>query len=326
MAWTGDRWLRARPQMASVVWKTALVGGALTASLQVGGAVEPLLGYLHMAPETVVETPVQAMSEAASPSQRVAAIEPAQIVREGTRDHEIVGTPHTNNNVYAASVTAAPVAGVHEMSAPDAGSEAVVSAATPYNWRHLAMGIWALGGLLGLIRIARSWRGLSHQLRGRRTILGSQVRRTFDELCLAAGCPGAVRLTSTHRIDVPLAMGVARPEVCVPRRALGGALDADAQESLLAHELAHVVHRDPLWRLLGAAFEGLLFFQPLNRVANRKLGTYAEYLADEWAVSHTRQPLVLARCLTEVAGWVIAPASRRPVPAMASGKPSVLSQ
>ena len=78
----------------------------------------------------------------------------------------------------------------------------------------------------------------------------------------------------------------------------------------LAHEIAHVIRRDPAWRILVGTIERTFFFQPLNRVARAKLCDSAEFLCDQWAVQQTRSPLALARCLSIVASWA-SPASDR---------------
>jgi hypothetical protein len=73
---------------------------------------------------------------------------------------------------------------------------------------------------------------------------------------------------------------------------------------MLAHELAHVVRHDATWLIVAAVVEAVFFFQPLNRIARRKMQETAEYLADEWAVRHTGSRVHLAKCLAEVAGWL----------------------
>jgi hypothetical protein len=50
--------------------------------------------------------------------------------------------------------------------------------------------------------------------------------------------------------------------------------------------------------------EAAFFFQPLNRLATRRLREAAEYLSDEWAVRQTGSAMGLARCLAAVASWV----------------------
>ena len=85
-------------------------------------------------------------------------------------------------------------------------------------------------------------------------------------------------------------------------------LDAEQQRAALAHEIAHLVRRDPAWRILAGVLERVFFFQPLNRIARVKLCESADFLCDQWAVQHTRSPLALARCLSAVASWT-SPAS-----------------
>ena len=90
----------------------------------------------------------------------------------------------------------------------------------------------------------------------------------------------------------------------MPPRAFAGLTD-EQQEGMLAHELAHLARRDPFWLVLGQAIACVLFFQPLNWVARRRLREISEMLSDEWAVARTGRPLSLAGCLAEVAGWSV---------------------
>ncbi|MCA9718297.1 MAG: hypothetical protein KC468_26740, partial [Myxococcales bacterium] len=342
LALAGDRWLRARPALASAVWKTALVAGVVTASLQVSGAVEPLGGRFYLA---------GAFSPEAATSS-VAPEDPAPIVvelREEPRESSlapaapVVARALGDAPVVAETVSLALIADVDGSTAeqppaldpviasvsssvastPSAAPVAPVDGARGLDWRALLVGVWITGCLLGLLRVAWAWVRLIRRLRGRRTIRGGSIREIFERLCQTARVGDAVRLSCTHKIHVPLAAGVVRPEICVPRRVLR-ALGPASQESLLAHELAHVVRRDPTWQLLGAVLERALFFQPLNRIATRQISTYSEYLCDAWAAAHTREPLALAQCLTEVAGWAARERDRLPVPAMAGRTPSLL--
>jgi len=109
-------------------------------------------------------------------------------------------------------------------------------------------------------------------------------------------------------------VALAGREICFPRRAVTD-LDPEQQQNALAHELAHLLRRDPAWRWIGALVEHVFFFQPLNRVARRGLKDSAEFLCDDWAVTQTGQHLTLAKCLVEVAGWL----DPRPEAAHAAG-------
>jgi beta-lactamase regulating signal transducer with metallopeptidase domain len=187
----------------------------------------------------------------------------------------------------------------------------------------LVLGAWAFGAVLLLAGYAFSFARLGRRLKLRPRVVGgtlySQLRRLVGE----AGFAADVRLTCSSRVPVPLALGLRRPEICLPLKALAGLTD-EQQEGMLAHELAHLARRDPLWLVISHGLACVFFFQPLNWVARRRLREISEVLSDEWAVSRTGRPLSLAGCLAEVAGWS---ADRRslPVPSMAD-RPSHLAR
>ena len=72
-AWLLDLRWRDRPERMSAVWKTALVGGVLTATLQTGLGVAPLAGHWEL------PSPVAAM-EAVDAGEVVAASSAAAVV------------------------------------------------------------------------------------------------------------------------------------------------------------------------------------------------------------------------------------------------------
>jgi HEAT repeat protein len=122
-----------------------------------------------------------------------------------------------------------------------------------------------------------------------------------------------VHLTASHAISSPVALGGS--EICLPLAALEG-LEPAQRRAMLAHELAHIVRRDPQWLILGCVVERLFFFQPLNRLARRGIQESAEYLADEWAAQQSGG-VPLARCLVKVAEWIEASPLGVPVAGMA---------
>jgi len=129
-----------------------------------------------------------------------------------------------------------------------------------------------------------------------------------------------VRLTVSEDLSSPVALGAG--EICLPARALSE-LDPIRMESILAHELAHLVRRDPMWLTIARVIEAVFFFQPLNGLARRRMQEAAEFASDAWASARVARPLDLAHCLARVAEWTIA-APRLPVPAMAERRGRVL--
>jgi hypothetical protein len=110
-----------------------------------------------------------------------------------------------------------------------------------------------------------------------------------------------IELTCSDTIASPVAL--IGDEVCLPRRALIE-LEPNERDGMLAHEVAHVVRRDPHWLVAARVIEVVLFMQPLNRLARRRMQEVAEYLCDDWAVARMSKPVTLARCLAAVADWV----------------------
>jgi hypothetical protein len=129
-----------------------------------------------------------------------------------------------------------------------------------------------------------------------------------------------VTLTLSERLTSPVALSA--DEICLPERALSE-LDPIRMESILAHELAHLVRRDPMWLTIARVIEAVFFFQPLNVIARRRMQEAAEFASDAWASRRVARPLDLAYCLARVAEWTIA-APRLPVPAMAERRGAVL--
>lgn len=166
-------------------------------------------------------------------------------------------------------------------------------------WINAVLIAWGLGALFGLGLLIRSWHRLRVAIADRRPLHDPTI-----DGWLRSWLPGrAIRVTTCAGIQSPLSLGVLRPEICLPDRVLFE-LGPEERQALLAHELAHLERRDPAWLLVCRALENLLFFQPLLRVARRRLFESAESLCDLRAAQRTGGQLALASCLTEVADWV----------------------
>jgi beta-lactamase regulating signal transducer with metallopeptidase domain len=297
LAWLASkplsRWSVAAEEM---VWKLALVGALFTASLQLAAGWQPLAGQWRLADLGGAPESMAIPSESARPG-----LVP---VRVGTSPIVTIEFPSVR-------------AKIENHPAPPAAPSILPSAAS------LALGAWALGALVLLAAFGRSYLRLSHRLRSRPRVVGGDLHGQLRMLAAEAGLGDSVRLSCSCRVPVPLAMGLREPEICVPPRALVG-LTEEQQEGMLAHELAHLARRDPFWLLLGQGLACVLFFQPLNWVARRRLREISEMLSDEWAVARTGRPLSLAGCLAEVAGWSVG-APSLPVPGM-TDRPSSLGR
>ncbi|HEY8375691.1 MAG TPA: M56 family metallopeptidase [Nannocystis sp.] len=313
--WMFSRYLPLDALTRSFLWKTALVGGLFTATLQTGLGVEPLLGTVSVASGTA--PPVEETLPAPPPPP-VAEVTAAPAVHACVgcetftsswvivRDEGVTSMssswPHawhfwdggiTWPGVEAAPPPPPPPPPAPPMEAP--ASEAPTGGTVPW----LIAGLFLLGSMISVGRLGVTVARLRQGLRGRVAIHGPLRERLHRLLARACVPQDSVQLSMSERVGSPIAL--AGREIVVPERALE--LPPRQQEAMLAHELAHVLRRDPAWQVLAAVIEAALFFQPLNRVARRGMQEAAEELCDDWAVRNTGSGVHLARCLTEVAGW-----------------------
>ena len=271
--WLASAWLLVRvlrsPALAEWVWRTALVGGLVTASLhgRIGG-LEPAAA-VHVA----------------RPERAVIALEPAtQGLAQPGRPDGMVPTPRAERAPGAPGLFGL-------LSAPPARG--------PIRWYHALAGLWLLGAAVALAHLVHLRRRLRRLLAHRGPVEGGPLAEALERVRTAAGSARSVRLTCSSRLASPVAL--AGDEICVPERARE--LGPRELETMLAHELAHLERRDPAWLRATSALERILFPQPMNRLAARRLEQAAEYLCDERAVEWTGAGVALARCLHQVASW-----------------------
>ncbi|HMI45737.1 MAG TPA: M56 family metallopeptidase [Gemmatimonadaceae bacterium] len=284
LAWLLVRVRRWSPGASELLWKSALLGGILTASVQLRLDVRP-------AGTVMLQRPAVTAPAAA----------PAPV------DWPEAPTPTRDTHITSVSKSSP------EQSSPlisMSRSSAVV----------LAWGIVAL--ILGFSYVARRLI-LVGRLGDRREVPEGRLLDMLGGLARDAGLRRTPRLTCTSRISSPIALGVG--EICIPETALTD-LDLEQQRSLLAHELAHLARRDPLWLGLTSMIERVFWIQPLNRVANRQIATSAEFLCDDWAVRRTGSGVPLARCLAQVAEWIQASPLGVPVAGMAEERSLLVSR
>jgi len=118
-----------------------------------------------------------------------------------------------------------------------------------------------------------------------------------------------VQVFQSSNLASPIAFGIFRPAMALPPNFAGQFAPA-TQEAVLAHELAHLTSRDPLWYLIADVSTALLWWQPLIWWARHQLHRACELAADQATVIVPEGPVRLAECLvnlgrqmTQSRGW-----------------------
>jgi len=271
-AWLVVRSGRLDHAATEIVWKVALVGGLITASAQ-----------------SVLELqPAGTISLAARATAPVAAQSADEFDKDAVQPIELADPAAS----AATSGTSAPT--------PGAEGTPTSPAKAPLAWTAIVASLWLAVALLLVLAYTARRLILTGRLGDRRPVIDPALKTLLDNLRRETGVEARILLTSSQAISSPVALGVG--EICLPAEALSE-LDAEQQRAMLAHELAHLVRRDPQWLAFASLLERALFFQPLNRLARTGIQTSAEYLADEWAARRTGG-VPLARALVKVAEWI----------------------
>ena len=275
LAWLLSRARRWSPAASELLWKSAMLGAILTATVQLQLDLRPTGTLMLQAP--IVST----VSTPSAPTARTK-------------------TPSSDTRT--------------DIAAPPSVSAETASPATSISKSTAILLVWSLVAMiLGLSYAARRLI-LVGRLGDRHEVDDERLLEMLSGLAQDAGLRSTPILTSTSRISSPVALGIR--EICVPDTVLTD-LDVEQQRSLLAHELAHIARRDPVWLVLGSFIERVFWIQPLNRVANREIARSTEFLCDDWAVGRTGSGVPLARCLAQVAEWIQAAPLGVPLAGMA---------
>lgn len=273
--------------LRDVAWKTALIGAVLTASLAVGGDFPPPGGRWYAG--DVIPFDAQTASPAVVSSALVSG----------------------GGSAPATTVESGPDRPQHADPARSASVGNV-----------LGLGLvagWALISVFLLLRLAVVNIRFFRDIDDRVPLTDGPLVEMLTGLRRASGYWRPVRLSLCAACPTPVAVGTR--EICLPSR-YATDLDAEQQCGGLAHELAHLKRRDPLWQLAAAIVESVFFFQPLNWLVRRRLRETAEHLSDDWAANTTGSSSGIARCLSEIASWVgSARVPRQAVAMVESGSP-----
>ncbi len=268
----------AHTRAKEILWKVALCGGLLTASVQVftgtgvfTTAIEPTSTQI-VAEKPAITAPLENFEAVAATPIIVNSFMPVQIP-ENQENTEIASNESDSTNYFV-----------------------------------MAFYLWVFIVSLLIIRLFIQKYVFLKSLSPREKVANDDLLYALFKLCSMAGIDQKIVLTSSENLCSPLAIG--RGEICLPERSFTD-LSAEQQQSMLAHELAHIVRKDTIWLKIGNFLETVLFFQPLNRLMRIELHEVTEQRCDEWAIRSTGNAKPLADCLVKVAEWITEPTSMR---------------
>ena len=190
------------------------------------------------------------------------------------------------------------------------------SASIPAGMRtslRLALGAWGLGAALLLFRLLVACRTLRRLRRRTEPLEARYLEPLRSGLRGVLGHRALPPIVTSDATPSPISFGFLRPLVVLPR-GLAECLEPEQLQQIVAHEVAHVLRRDP-WMLFLERFVGALFWpHVVVHALQRAIDRAREEICDNFVLRHF-DPTSYSRTLLLVTEW----SARRPQPSLAVG-------
>jgi beta-lactamase regulating signal transducer with metallopeptidase domain/type II secretory pathway component GspD/PulD (secretin) len=156
--------------------------------------------------------------------------------------------------------------------------------------------LWFAGALAVLGRVAAAQILFISLRRRRADFANNDLNSRAAAILRRLAVRRKIRLLQSPGLAGPIAFGIFRPTVGLPADFAVKFSPAE-QDAMLAHELAHLAARDPLWYLLADTGCAALWWHPQAWWARHCLHRASELAADEAAAIFPEGPATLAGCL-----------------------------
>ncbi len=170
-----------------------------------------------------------------------------------------------------------------------------------YFYRHFPLIVTAW--LLGILAFALKFiGGLAYTQRlkyYRISGISAKWQTKFKKLCKRLNIKKTVKIYESTLARVPMVIGLIRPVILIPVSALTG-LAPKQLESIIVHELAHIIRRDYLVNLLQSVVEILFFYHPAVWWINGVIRTERENCCDDIAIEHAGDSVNYAKALANI--------------------------
>lgn len=128
--------------------------------------------------------------------------------------------------------------------------------------------------------------------------------RTIERLCQKAGIGMPAIVVTQDKFARSFTMGYRNPVILLSQGVLE-ALDGDELETLLAHEIGHIIRGDSITTWVTVSLRDLMFFAPVVYWVFRDLSCEKEMASDDYAIHLTNKPMAFAEALIKV--WRLSP-------------------
>ena len=189
-----------------------------------------------------------------------------------------------------------------EISAPIENVSVSQQARGTLNWPSLStlfFTAWLIGMTAAVVTVLLSLLRVRRLVRTAETVSDQTWQDAAATIGAQLGVRHPVRLLVSADVSTPMAGGVWRPAIFLPRSATSWS--PEHRDLVLAHELAHLAGRDPLRHLMTRFALACYWFHPLAWLAAREAAMAREQACDEKVLSMGARPSAYARVLLDLA-------------------------
>lgn len=189
-----------------------------------------------------------------------------------------------------------------EISAPFENVSVSQQARRSANWPSLStlfLIAWLTGMTAAVVTVFLSLLRVRRLVRTAETVSDETWQDAAATIGAQLGVRHPVRLLVSDDVSTPMAGGVWRPAIFLPRSATSWT--PEHRDLVLAHELAHLAGRDPLRHLMTRFALACYWFHPLAWLAAREAAMAREQACDEKVLSMGARPSAYARVLLDLA-------------------------
>jgi len=201
--------------------------------------------------------------------------------------HAVAGSPDQ-------AVQTAPHAPSH--LAPDRVSTPVLPSPVKQPWQTWALGLWLMGTVLMLLRMAMTMVGARQLRRQCYQLEQGDILSLVESLCAQMHITRRVPVFVSEHLSVPGVIGCIWPSLLLPVSVTTGIAPEDLK-AILSHELTHIKRYDYLVNVFQMVIEALLFFNPVIWWISRQIRIEREACCDAASIAFTGQRLKYAEVL-----------------------------
>jgi beta-lactamase regulating signal transducer with metallopeptidase domain len=175
-----------------------------------------------------------------------------------------------------------------------------------YFYQHipLIVTLWMLGMLVFALKFLGGLAYTQRLKHYRVQPVTGEWQQVFNRLAKMLNLNKAVRILQSTLVKVPMVVGYFKPVVLIPVSAFTG-LSPGQLETVILHELAHIVRKDYLMNILQSVVEIVFFYHPAVWWMSKIVRAEREHCCDDIAIEKSGDSVNFAKALANIQEQVL---------------------